>query len=140
MKHWIVTRLADGQVVHRYQAEAAIEWLGMEFATHAHDEEPAPAEPPVPPVEPRRITRLAFLSRFTDAEAIAIDLASQGATTAAAAMRRYMQKVNAATFIDLSRDDTRGGVLALEAAGLLGPGRAMQILDAEIQPLEAWNG
>ena len=31
--------------------------------------------------ESKKITRLAFLNRFTDAEAIAIDLASIGATT-----------------------------------------------------------
>jgi hypothetical protein len=78
---------------------------------------------------PRRITRLAFLSRFTDAEAITIDLASQGATVQAASMRRYLSKVNTATYIDLDRPDTRGGVQALEAATLLGAGRATAILD-----------
>lgn len=80
-----------------------------------------------------KITRLAFLSRFTDAEAITLDLASQGATVEAATMRRYLSKVNAATFIDLSRADTRGGVQALEAAGILAAGRALEILDAPIQ-------
>lgn len=84
----------------------------------------------------RRITRLAFLNRFTDPEAIAIDLASIGATVEAATLRRYMQKVNAATFIDLDRPDTRGGVQALEAAGVLAAGRALQILDAPIQDAE----
>lgn len=82
-----------------------------------------------PPKTDTKITRLAFLSRFTDEEAIAIDLASIGATVQAAAMRRYMAKVNAAMFIDLSREDTRVGVLALEAAGLISNGRALQILD-----------
>lgn len=86
---------------------------------------------PLPEVH--RITRLAFLSRFTDAEAITLDLASQGATVEAATMRRYLSKVNAATFIDLSRPDTRGGVEALEAAGILAAGRALEILDAPIQ-------
>lgn len=90
----------------------------------------APAEP-LP-----HVTRLAFLNRFSDAEAIAIDLASQGATAQAAAMRRYQSKVSAATYIDLSRPDTRSGVQALEAAGLLAAGRATEILDAPIQPSE----
>lgn len=84
---------------------------------------------PAGPEPDFRITRLAFLSRFTDEEAIAIELASVGSTVQAAAMRRYLAKVNAAMFIDLKRDDTRAGVLSLEAAGLIGNGRALQILD-----------
>lgn len=88
----------------------------------------------------RHITQLAFLSRFTDAEAIAIDLASQGATPQAAAMRRYQAKVNAATYIDLDRQDTRVGVQALEAGGLLAPGRAFAILDGAIVDHERWRG
>lgn len=93
--------------------------------------EPMPEEP-----TERKITRLAFLSRFSDAEAIALDLASIGSTVEAATIRRYMAKVNAASFIDLARDDTRTGVLGLEAVGLIAEGRALQILDAPIQPEE----
>lgn len=88
----------------------------------------------------RAITRLAFLDRFADEEAIAIDLASIGATVDAAAMRRYMSKVNAATFIDLDRADTRAGLQALEAGGLLGTGRALEILDAPVQDVERYRG
>lgn len=91
-----------------------------------------------PPVDsrPRHVTRLAFLNRFTDAEAIAIDLASIGATVQAASMRRYMQKVNNSAYIDLDRADTRSGVQALEAGGVLAAGRAATILDAEVQESE----
>lgn len=96
-------------------------------------------EPVVVP-EDKRITRLAFLSRFTDAEAVAIDLASQGATVEAAYMRRYMQKVNAATFIDLANPDTRNGVIALEDAGLLAEARADEILNAPVQQHERPQG
>ncbi len=95
---------------------------------------------PQPPQPPRRITRLAFLQRFRNDEAVAIDLASQGATVQAAGMRRYMALVNAATFIDLDRPDTRGGVIALETGGALVEGRALEILDAEIQPHERYTG
>jgi hypothetical protein len=95
---------------------------------------PEPLAEPSP--EARKITRLAFLSRFTDAEAITLDLASQGATVEAATMRRYLSKVNAATYIDLDRGDTRAGVIALEGAGILGAGRALVILDAPVQPDE----
>ena len=100
---------------------------------------PAPPPAPEPTTEPRHITRLAFLSRFTDPEAVAIDLASIGATAQAAGMRRYMSKVNAATYIDLDRADTRAGVQALEAADVLAAGRALQILDAPVQPEEGWR-
>lgn len=93
---------------------------------------PAPPPAPEPTTEPRHITRLAFLNRFTDAEAISIDLASIGATVQEAGLRRYMNKVNAATFIDLARPDTRAGVQALEAGGVLAAGRAAEILDSDI--------
>ena len=93
---------------------------------------PAPPPAPEPTPSPKHITRLAFLNRFTDAEAISIDLASIGATEQAAGLRRFMNKVNAATFIDLARSDTRAGVQALEAGGLLAAGRAAEILDIDI--------
>ena len=95
-------------------------------------------EPGPPPVVPtvRNVSRKAFLSRFTDAEAIDIDLASIGATREAATVRHYLSKVNAAQHIDLADDETRTGVQALEAAGLLQPGRALAILDAPIEPKE----
>jgi hypothetical protein len=87
-----------------------------------------------------RITRLAFLDRFTDAEAVQIDLASIGATVAAAQVRRYLHKVNSATHIDLARQDLQAGVQALEAAGLLAAGRAEQILTAPIADIERYKG
>lgn len=111
---------------------------GAEVVGEASPEWALPDTDPAP--EPgdgdRRITKLAFMTRFTDAEAITIDLASQGATVEAATMRRYQAKVNAAEWIDLDREDTRTGVQALEAVGLIGPGRALEILDAPIAPDE----
>ncbi len=101
---------------------------------------PEPVPQPEPAPELRHITQLAFLSRFTDPEAITIDLASIGATPQAAGMRRYLSKVNAATFIDLDRPDTRGGVQALEVAGILAEGRALEILDTPIDAQERPQG
>lgn len=95
-------------------------------------------EPALPP--DLRITRLAFLDRFADAEAVAIDLASIGATPQAAGLRRYLHKVNSATHIDLARADLQAGVQALEAAGLLAAGRAEQILTAPITDIERYKG
>ena len=55
-------------------------------------------------------------------------------------MRRYLSKVNAAQHIDLQDADTRGGVQALEAAGLIAAGRATAILDTPIQARELPDG
>lgn len=93
--------------------------------------------PPAAPVTYGRIvTRLAFLGRVTDAEAIAIDLASIGNTVQAATLRRAQVKISAAEEIQLDNPDTRAGVLALEAAGLLAAGRAAVILDSAVQAHE----
>lgn len=90
-----------------------------------------------------RITRLAFRNRFTQAEKVMMELAALDDPTApmaqrqqAAAIRVYLADVAASTFVDLARADTRAGVQALEAAGLLAPGRALQILDAPVQAHE----
>ena len=92
-----------------------------------------PPEEAEPVTVQRHVSQLAFLSRFTDAEAIGLDLASIGATVEAASLRRYQAKVQAAKFIDLDMPDTRAGVQALEAFGLLAPGRALEILDSPVQ-------
>lgn len=90
-----------------------------------------------------RITKLAFRNRFTMAEKVAMEMASldnPGATMAlrqqAAALRANLADTAVAVFIDLTRTDTRAGVQMLEAAGLIGAGRALEILDAPVQPAE----
>lgn len=88
-------------------------------------------EPAAPPAS-TRISRLAFLNRFTDAEAIAMDLASAGATPQAAALRRAKERVLAAAFIDLAAPGTRGGIAALEKMKFLTAARAEEILAAPI--------
>lgn len=103
--------------------------------------------PPATPSAPRWITKLAFRNRFTQLEKVGLEIAQLDVPTApmpqraqAAALRASQADVNASTYIDLDRADTRAGVLALEAAGLLAAGRALQILDAEIQPHERYTG
>ena len=90
-----------------------------------------------------RITRLAFRSRFTQSEKIALEMAALDDPTAAmsarqqaAALRAYLADVGAATFIDLRRPDTRAGVQMLERVGLLQAGRALTILESAIAPEE----
>lgn len=87
-----------------------------------------------------KISRLAFLTRFTDTEAINLDLASIGSTVPAATVRRYLSKVNSAEFIDLERADTRNGVLQLEELGFLAAGRALEILNTPAADHEVYKG
>ena len=91
-----------------------------------------------------RITRLAFRNRFSQAEKVMLELAGLDDPAApmpqrqqAAAIRVHLADVAASTFVDLGRADTRAGVQALEAGGLLAAGRALAILDA---PVEAHEG
>ena len=90
-----------------------------------------------------RVTRLAFRNRFTQSEKVALELAALDDPTApmaqrqqAAAIRVHLADVAVSTFIDLAAQDTRAGVLALEAGGLLTEGRVLEILDAPVQPHE----
>lgn len=90
-----------------------------------------------------RITRMAFRNRFTQAEKVALELAALDDPAAtlvqrqqAAAIRVHLANVSASTFIDLGRDDTRAGVQALETGGLIGVGRALEILDAPVEAHE----
>lgn len=90
-----------------------------------------------------RITRLAFRNRFTQPEKVMPELAGLDDPTApmaqrqqAAAIRVHLADVAASAFVELARADTRAGVQSLEAAGLLAPGRALQILDAPVQAHE----
>lgn len=140
MTIYAVIRKSDLVEVYRYMAPAPMEWVGMKFTDYNHVAlVDAETPPPVTPVQVK-ISRLAFITRFTDAEAVALDLSSQGATVKAASMRRYMQKVNAAEFIDLNRPDTRIGVQTLEAVGLLAPGRSIVILDTPLTESEVYRG
>lgn len=94
-----------------------------------------------------KLTKFGFRGRFTQAEKTAIEIASLDGPVAtmaqrqqAAVIRAYLADVASATYIDPQHVDTRSGVQALEAAGLLGAGRALQILDAPVQADEAYLG
>lgn len=91
----------------------------------------------------KQITRLAFRSRFTSTEKVAVEFACLDDPAApmpqrlqSAALRAHQADLAAATFVDLAREDTRAGVQMLEAAGLLAEGRALEILGAPVLPQE----
>ena len=78
-------------------------------------------------VSPKRITQLEFLNRFTQAERVTIRTAAKQSVP----IEDYLALVSAATFIDITRADTIAGVQALEQLGLIGAGRAAEILDED---------
>lgn len=109
----------------------------------ATPEEVAEFEARVPSPATRHITELALRKRFTTAEKVAIEMAALDDPAAglksrqqAAALRVYLADLRSAAFVDLDFPDTRAGVQDLEAMGVIGVGRAAQILDAEIRPDE----
>lgn len=73
---------------------------------------------------PRRLTHKGFSDRFTDAEVQAILAACQ----ANAALNAWWEKFKLARDINLDDPATQGGVQALEIAGLIGEGRAAEVL------------
>lgn len=95
------------------------------------------------PVEEKNITPKAFLSRFTTAEYVAIDLASidnpqgtQQVREQAAMLRLYLMKINSAKFVDLSDSETIDGINALVQMGFLTSVRAYEILNNPVDDKE----
>lgn len=96
---------------------------------------PAPESPP-----DMRIAPNAFDARFTATEWTAIDAASQGPSALAAGLRRYVHQLNRAVSIDMSTSNVHSGTWRLELAGLIGAGRANEILTAPVKPSERPEG
>lgn len=124
-----------------------IDSLDEALLGQVHDAESGEFAAPPAPAPTRRITVLAFRNRFTQAEKIAMEIAQlddpaapMPQRQAAAALRVQLADVASATYIDLDRADTRAGVEALEAAGLIAAGRAAQVLDGEVQTSERYGG
>lgn len=84
----------------------------------------------------KRITKLAFLNRFTQAERILLRQAGKDN----ALVEDYWNLVSLATFIDLNRPDTISGVQTLESIGLLDEGRADEILNSPVLAEERYEG
>ncbi|HAK92299.1 hypothetical protein [Massilia timonae] len=107
----------------------------------------ARVDEPAPPTA-RHMTVLAFRNRFTKSEKVRIELASIDDPAAdfaqrerAAVVRVGQADLAAATYVDVDRADTREDVQAFETMGLLdAPGRALAILDDEIQAHERYYG
>lgn len=125
----------------------AIDSLDEALLGQVHDAESGEFAAPPAPAPTRRITVLAFRNRFTQPEKIAMEIAQLDDPAAtlqarqqAAALRVQLADVASATYIDLDRADTRAGVQALEAGGLIAAGRAVEILDGDVLAAERYRG
>lgn len=148
MPTYRVIRQSDGRTVYAYTADAPVNFAEYPFSTHSHVEEVAIRSDGAVEADPSWvITKLAFRNRFTQAEKVAIEISALDNTAAtmeqrslSATLRANQLDIAAAQFIDLKRPDTRSGVQALEAYGLIAAGRAAQILDTPPTAVEKYNG
>ena len=124
MTIYAVIRKSDGQQVYEYQSGSPVEWHGMEFATHDHVVMPDPAVEPAPDPVGVTLTRLEYLRRFTDTERKTI----RAAARVNDALDDYLYMLEMAEEVRTDDPVTMAGVHALEAAGLIGVGRAAEIL------------
>lgn len=108
--------LQDGKVVDRFPGKSDEEVLA-EIASQ--QQPPANSQP-----AQRLVTKLAFMERFTDEELAAIYAAAKTDVR----VEVWMDKMKLASEIDLADPRTRAGVEALEALGLIGQGRAAEVL------------
>jgi hypothetical protein len=126
---YVVTLKATGQEVYRYSAESPVEWQGMEFATHDHVALPElPAEPSSPPTMyggRRDLAVLEFMRLLTPTERITIRMAAaQNALIA-----DYLDLMYHAKIVHLDDTDTSNALHMMEQGGILGAGRAAEILN-----------
>jgi hypothetical protein len=97
-------------------------------------------EAPPPYLGSWDITKLAFRQRFTPAERVAIEAAAAQNNATGFALRASLADQRDATYIGLKRPDTIEAVEGLEAAGLIGEGRAAIILGTPPTPDQLYRG
>lgn len=99
---------------------------------------------PVPePAKPRHITQYAFRQRLTQAERIAIEIASLDDPSAAMAVRQQaaalrvgMGDLAQAQYVDLDHPEVVAALSMLEGAGLIAAGRADEVIGQPIADAE----
>ena len=124
MATFIVTDKLTGAETYRYSADTPIEWVGMEFVTHHHAVMFASEEVTDVPVVAMTWTKLEYLRRFTQDERIAIRTAAKQVP----ALDDYLELLALATEVRSDDPDIVGALAMLEAGGLIGAGRAQEIL------------
>lgn len=118
-----VIRKSDGTQVYAYEADAPIEWAGMEFATHDHIEVVLEMVTPAP--VPQILTPLQYLRRFSLPERVAIREAAKTDFV----VEDLMDMLDRAQEINTADMDTIAGTHYMEHLGLIAPGRAAEVLN-----------
>lgn len=121
MQTYVVTSKATGAEVYRYNADAPIEWAGMEFAAYDHT-----AVVDVVEIAPTRIVydAFAFLRRFTADERIGIRTRAKSDPVA----EDFMALLDKASQVESDDADLVAGLTYCAGAGLLAEGRVAEIL------------
>ena len=122
---YIVTNKATGAEVYRYAADTPIEWAGMGFDTHDHSVLAPEESVTDAPVIAMAWTKREYLSRFSQAERIAIRTAAKQVPE----LEDYLELLALATEVRSDDPDVVGALTMLEAGGLIGAGRAQEILN-----------
>lgn len=143
-----VIRRTDGEEVTRYCAGEVTEQINEHlFPVADFDHVEFVEDAPAPAPTSAKITKLAFRQRFTQQEKATMEIAALDNPAApieqralSATLRANEKDVQAATYIDLMRADTRAGVMALEQYGMLATGRAAVILDTPPTEEERYDG
>jgi hypothetical protein len=116
-----------GAVINRISADP--DFVKANYPGHYRDVTPPP--PPVVP-EPNIITKIAMITRFTDAEFVGILTAAKTDPE----VEGWYVRFNAATTINLDDARTVSGVNMLYLKTLLTEARATAILTDPVQPAE----
>lgn len=125
MSDFKVLRKSDGEEVLRYSADTAQTINGFDLVDYDHvDYSPDTTEPTV-----LRMTwsQTQWKRRFTQAERLAI----RDAATHSPELADYLDLMNGADEIANDDPDTINAVNLLEAVGLIGAGRANEVLYAQ---------
>jgi len=110
----------------------AVECVGIPQNDSVYDPATGSITPPVPVVPPaaRKLTKLEYMNLFTDSELAAIYAAAKVSPAVEVWLKKFEMATPDQDGKAIDKDDPRtiGGLQALEAATLLGAGRAAEIL------------
>lgn len=120
MPEYIVYERDTWNVVYAYTADTATDFPEYPFRDFSHVvKKPEIVAPPE-----RNVTKLEYLRRFTGQERVTIRQAAKENPV----LEDYLAMLEIAQDINLDDPATQGGVQALEIAGLIGEGRAAEVL------------
>ena len=98
-------------------------------------------DPSASAVPTRKITKLGLRQRFTFTELCSITAASQSTNTSVSIpVQVLLNNLAVATYIDLNRSDTIGGMGLLVSVGVITSDRANAILSAPMSSAEIYRG